>query len=301
MKPLKNISIASICSKIPSPKCGIEDYILMYDNFNGEDSLKKMYNSSTPLKLREMIIMLVTDGNVGLNINQKDLTLHQGSCVCMMPESIIKFGVPSNNFKYLLYVMYQGIINDVLTDIGISYNMLTMSHDFYHEKCDDNFFSYRTDIYNELKEELLRDPYKYQKLFVRSYANIIMINNITLFNQQFKPQGNTVSQQDNLYRSFISLLNKHCIRERAVQFYAEQLGITPKYLSAVSLQYSGKNASMWISEFVVEKAKNLLREQQYTIKEVSEILNFKSQGFFGRYFKRVSGMSPKTFITKNTN
>ena len=37
MKPLKNISIASICSKIPSPKCGIEDYILMYDNFNGED------------------------------------------------------------------------------------------------------------------------------------------------------------------------------------------------------------------------------------------------------------------------
>lgn len=297
MKPLKNISIASICSKIPSPKCGIEDYILMYDNFNGEDSLKKMYNSSTPLKLKEMIIMLVTEGSISVTANQTNLTLNPSSCICLMPESIIKFGTPSNNFKYLLYVMYNNIIYDVLTDIGISYNMLTMSHDYYHEKCDEDFISYRTDIYNELKEELLRAPYKHQKLFVRSYANIILINNITLFNQQFKPQGNSVSQQDNLYRNFINLLNQNCTKERSVQFYAKELRITPKYLSAVSLQYSGKNASMWISEFVVEKAKNLLREQQYTIKEVSEILNFKSQGFFGRYFKRVSGMSPKSFIS----
>ena len=93
-----------------------------------------------------------------------------------------------------------------------------------------------------------------------------------------------MSKQVNIYNKFLNLLNEYSATNREVQFYAEKLGITPKYLSAVTIEYSGKNASSWIDEYVITKAKNLLREQSYNIKDVSEHLNFPSQSFFGRYF-----------------
>jgi AraC-like DNA-binding protein len=50
---------------------------------------------------------------------------------------------------------------------------------------------------------------------------------------------------------------------------------------------------------VIVRAKELLREQRYSVREVSEILNFPSQSFFGRYFKRNMGISPKVFMEQS--
>ena len=112
-------------------------------------------------------------------------------------------------------------------------------------------------------------------------------------------KGKAVSRQENIYRQFIDLLNLYADREREVQFYADQLGISPKYLSTITQTYSGKNASEWIADYVVGLAINLMREKKCKIQEVSTLLNFPTQSFFGRFFgrffKRATGMSPKKY------
>lgn len=298
MKPHKEINIIKDLAKELGPNCnGIADYILLYDNTNNINPLEKVSHLSA-FKVEQMILLHITDGHINMTINGKDASLHKANYAYISPDSIISIKEASTDLRYHLYVMYPQILKDTFEDLGINFNLTFLSHTFTYSKCEESGFEYKISIYKELKEELGAPEYKHLKLFARSYANLIIIDYIDILNINTNKSGNRTSRQVNVFDNFMNLLNEFCTEKREVQFYASKLGITPKYLSAVTIEYSGKNASSWIDEYVITKAKNLLREQQYNIKEVSEILNFPSQSFFGRYFKRITGISPKQFITE---
>lgn len=103
------------------------------------------------------------------------------------------------------------------------------------------------------------------------------------------------NRTDVLLVKFITLLCEECERERSVEYYADQLGITPKYLSLICKKRTGDNASKIIDEVVIRKAKELLSQSGMSVLEVSERLNFVSQSFFGKYFKQRVGISPSRY------
>lgn len=103
------------------------------------------------------------------------------------------------------------------------------------------------------------------------------------------------SRTDDIMQSFTQLINDSCERERSVEYYASQLGITPKYLSLVCKKKVGYNASKLIDAAVIRRAKELLQQQGMSVLEVSERLNFVSQSFFGKYFKQRTGVSPSRY------
>lgn len=98
--------------------------------------------------------------------------------------------------------------------------------------------------------------------------------------------------------NFIDLLESHFREERAVNFYAERLFVTPKHLSAVLKEISGQTAGEWIDQRVILEAKLLLRTTGMNIQEISTALNFSNQSFFGKYFKHLTGISPREYRTK---
>ena len=110
-----------------------------------------------------------------------------------------------------------------------------------------------------------------------------------------QPEEEKKSKQELLLDSFMEVVQKHYKEERGVDFYAEKLCLTPKYLSTVIRQTSGKTAGDWIDEYVVLEAKALLKSTKMTIQQISDELNFPSQSFFGKYFKRIEGVSPKVY------
>lgn len=298
MKPIKTESeeTKKIYGKPQKGVAELEDYLTLYDNYSQEDPLNIIHAISSPFSVEQMTLMLVLDGTSDMVINGDNVHLVRRSCLYVTPESKIQFKKLSPDFKYLMYYFNKNIVEDTLYDLGILNNMLDLTYTYKTALCDEEWFNYRISIYEEVKSEMLREPYYFQKLTVKSYANIIFVNNLNLFNIKTANKGKLVSKQDTVFRTFIDLLNEYSNSEREVQFYADKLDITPKYLSAVCVEYSSKNASSWIDEYVISRAKALMREQKYTIKEISEKLNFPSQSFFGRYFKRVTGMSPKRYI-----
>ncbi len=94
---------------------------------------------------------------------------------------------------------------------------------------------------------------------------------------------------------FLKELSKSFKRERSVSYYADQLHISPKYLSSLVLEISGKQPSRWIDDYVVTEAKNLLENTRLSIQEIANQLNFCNQSVFGNYFKTHVGVSPKTY------
>lgn len=98
-----------------------------------------------------------------------------------------------------------------------------------------------------------------------------------------------------IFDKFIRLLGVYHTSQRTLQFYADKMCLTPKYVSAMIKQYSGRGALDWINEYVVLEAKMMLRYTDLSVQEISNRLNFPTQSAFGKYFKQQSGVCPKHY------
>ena len=110
-----------------------------------------------------------------------------------------------------------------------------------------------------------------------------------------EPANRKPDRAENYFRRFLQELSRHYKTERSVGFYAQQLCITPKYLTTLVKQVSKKSVSEWIEIYVVLEAKTLLKYSNLSIQEIAYTLNFPNQSFFGSYFKRNTGMSPSQY------
>ena len=73
---------------------------------------------------------------------------------------------------------------------------------------------------------------------------------------------------------FGRLVHKYFRKERSVAFYADKLFISPKYLSLLVKEATGRSAANWIDEYVIMEAKNMLRFSGRNIQQVTYDLNF---------------------------
>lgn len=103
------------------------------------------------------------------------------------------------------------------------------------------------------------------------------------------------TRADVVFQTFFVSLHRHFRTHRDVAFYAAEQCLTPRYFSTMVHQRSGRAPARWIEMFVITEAKRLLSLPATSIKEVAATLNFPNQSFFGRYFKRLTGLSPADF------
>ena len=78
-------------------------------------------------------------------------------------------------------------------------------------------------------------------------------------------------------------------------YYAGKMFLTPKHLSTVVIEVSGKTAGEWIDSLVILEAKALLKSSEQSSQEIADEPHFANQSFFGKYFKHHTGMSPKEY------
>ena len=98
-----------------------------------------------------------------------------------------------------------------------------------------------------------------------------------------------------LFEKFMSLVSEYHNSERGMAFYANRLGMTPKYLSKLIKQVSGRSAPDWIDSFVVNEAKSMLKYTDDSIKEIVYKLNFVNASVFYKFFKAQTGMTPSEY------
>ncbi|MFL1684268.1 helix-turn-helix domain-containing protein [Coprobacter secundus] len=109
-----------------------------------------------------------------------------------------------------------------------------------------------------------------------------------------------VSHSEKIFYDFLDSLYIHYRRQRRVSFYADALSLTPRHLTTVIRQVSGRSAARWIEEYIVLEAQILLRNSPMAIKEIAYELGFNEQSLFSKYFSRVSGSSPESYRRSST-
>lgn len=107
------------------------------------------------------------------------------------------------------------------------------------------------------------------------------------------------SNEESLMHKFLTEVKTNCRKERKVQFYADRLHISLGHLFSVVKRVSGKSPGEWIDDYITEEARALLKGTNLTIQQISYELGFPSQSFFGKFFKRVMGLSPTEYRGTN--
>ena len=101
-----------------------------------------------------------------------------------------------------------------------------------------------------------------------------------------------ISRENNHFNRFIRVLADNYLKEREVSFYAEQLHLTARYLTTTVRKMSGYTVYEWICRFIIKDAKYLLSHTDLTVQQIAYELEFSNQSFFGKFFKKHTGMSP---------
>lgn len=103
------------------------------------------------------------------------------------------------------------------------------------------------------------------------------------------------NQKKQLLNEFRKLVNNRFTALRTAKDFATELNITPNYLNALCQEFFYKTVSEIIQERVILEAKRMLMHTSLSISEISFKLGFNDNSYFGRYFKKEVGMTPKRF------
>lgn len=110
-----------------------------------------------------------------------------------------------------------------------------------------------------------------------------------------------VGRPQQIADEFVQLVQQHGVTEHRIEFYAEQMGISRKYLQNVLRDVTGRTAYAWIEETIIEHVKHLLRDGHLSLLQIAEATNLGTPSYFGAYFKRVTGITPGQYRKKNKN
>ncbi len=102
----------------------------------------------------------------------------------------------------------------------------------------------------------------------------------------------SLSRKDEVLQKFVSTLYRHYRKEHEVSYYADRQFLTTRYFSTIIKERSGKSPSLWIATALLVDARNMLKNTNMTIKEISDQLCFPNQSYFGKWFKNLTTLSP---------
>ncbi|MGN0032288.1 MAG: helix-turn-helix domain-containing protein [Candidatus Limimorpha sp.] len=116
---------------------------------------------------------------------------------------------------------------------------------------------------------------------------------------QVEAEEDHIGRKDYIFKQFLDMLHKEYPVHRKVQWYADRLHISSKYLSAVCRKVSGLTAMDWIHSVLQDEIKRLLTTSDLSVKEIVFRLDFPNLSFFGRYVRKHLGMSPTDYRSQH--
>lgn len=247
---------------------------------------------SEPVKFAATSYIFITKGKCKAEINLVKYEIEAPSIVIVRSTQIMQPTYFSEDFNASVIVMSKRFSENMMMYFNASpLSSAMMRHSVAKipagsEHMVDDFFKSLREIQQDTE-----NPYGTQALL---YQVLLF-----LYKEGYKCYqpfiGEVLSKQGRMSDQFLALVQENFRKERFLDFYANKLEITPKHLSRTIKKQTGQTAVEWIERYVILEAKVLLKSSNLNIQQIADELNFPSQSFFGKYFKKLTGQSPKEF------
>lgn len=161
------------------------------------------------------------------------------------------------------------------------------------------------DLFHKIKSEYKDNQDEFTKDILLTHIDSLLKYSQRFYRRQFinrmETTGKTTSR-------FNEILNTHFSKNQplekglpTVNYIAEQLHVSPRYLSDMLKEETGKTAIEHIHIFLISEAKNLLKIEKQTVAEIAYALGFENPPYFFRLFKKEVGLTPNQFKRQYLN
>lgn len=276
----------------------IKGEIVLSDNMEipFSEPLEQLPQNDFPVQAGMSMVLFCLQGELHVRISLKEYTLRPDMFCVIITGMIFEVLSISNDFRGFMIATRTNFmpVTEKTTQVMSFYKCLQSRHCFVLEEKEVMAF---VGVYHSIKATLQELDHPYRIPMLQSYVQILYYRMLPIVLKEEESRSKySHTRQEEIFQRFIGEVEKHYRKERSVKFYADLLCISPKYLSTVIYKISQQLAGEWIDAYVILEAKTLLKSGRLTIQQISEQLNFSNQSFFGKFFKRCAGMSPKEYI-----
>jgi AraC-like DNA-binding protein len=249
---------------------------------------------TTPTRADGCFFILCTKGECTFHIHEKSHRVKTNNLLCIMPRTY--FQVIDRTPDCELRIMgFSNHIIDTTTFITTSMGYISSLIEQPAVALQPDWMELYIEHYNLLEKTTHATNFH----LLPDVANHLLLSILTglihLHQQSQLPTSPAGSRAEEIIRLLIEQVMVHYVEHRNVAFYAKQLKLTAQHLSTTVKRVTGLTTMDIIARFVIHDAQEKLRNSSMTVLEISNSLHFPDVSFFGKYFKRYTGVSPKTY------
>ena len=256
-------------------------------------------------------ILICRKGKARLNVNYKDWELYEGAVITLFPNDVVELRVDGDCKSP---ETENGDCKSPQTANSFQAEILKYNPSLLREAS----LQLEQTVYSSLREDRCRQDTPVvtniingmfgllkvyfdqsectcisQLVLCQLKAFFIGFHEYLQRNPQYRPDEVKSYRVRELFNRFMMLLEKDCKISRDVNYYAEKLNISSKYLTNIVSQVTGHTPKTIIDQYVILQLKLHLKRSTQSIKEMAWEFHFADVSFFCRYFKKHTGLTPQ--------
>ena len=266
-------------------------------------------------------ILICRKGKARLNVNYKDWELYEGAVITLFPNDVVELKVDGDckspqteNGDCKSPETENGDCKSPQTSNNFQTEILKYNPSLLREAS----LQLEQTVYSSLREDRCRQDTPVvtniingmfgllkvyfdqsectcisQLVLCQLKAFFIGFHEYLQRNPQYRPDEVKSYRVRELFNRFMMLLERDYKISRDVNYYAEQMNISSKYLTNIVSQVTGHTPKTIIDQYVILQLKMHLKRTTQSIKEMAWEFHFADVSFFCRYFKKHTGLTPQ--------
>lgn len=291
---LYKVSIAKLKSIDPVYMTDRDDLVITSHIVDELELLK------TPCHIDAVVFVICKGGEARFSVNMQEMAATKGTLLINLPENIIRLESVSPDFKGHILIASLDYLKNIHIDLKEVFpfyvtvrnkgnfllkvselKLLAKFYDLIQDTCDMPYSTRKEDVLGGLIAALI-------------YRICDLLGRMNIENEI-----PTKSKEYYFYK-FTELVAQNYRQHRNISFYSDALCLSRKYMSSMIKDITGNTASQWIENYVVLEAKALLKFSDKSVAEIAYYLNFANPSFFGKYFKKYTGLTPGQYRSNPT-
>ena len=262
----------------------IEDDIIIVDD------ISTALIPKDPRRMNFLILALCTEGEATYTLDTQEMRIQKNDVLLILDRHVVSNFTASKDLKALCIIISVKFFFESIRNVGDVSSLLLLSRNFpvikLAQEETETFQSY----FYLLKTKAADKQNKYRRKLVSTLILAMFYDLSNVVQRMLNTDSMRQTRAEIIFTKFIKLLEGNFKQERRVGWYAEQLNITPKYLSETIKNVSRRTPNEWIDNYVTIEMRIQLRNSTKSIKEIAEEMNFANQSFLGKYFKEHVGI-----------
>ena len=245
------------------------------------------YNDSfnVPRKVDVTTLILLDKGESRAIVEGKEYHLKAPCLAIVMPNQTYCLLEASEELKLRAIIMSNRFTANLMSS---SLNRMVQKNPILEISSD--IISFNT--YYKVLLHTVKSPIKSYRFETAQHLTMSMLY---FYIRKLVKIENDKKRKEVIFDNFCEELRKYFSINRTIPFYSGRLGVSPKYLNDIVKEKTQITANDYIDKVTVTECKALLPSTEMSIQRISMLMNFSSYSGFGKFFKRMTGMSPTEY------